>query len=269
MTVLPPDPHDDPEKGIVVSHASFAYRTKVVLEDLDLVIRPGSITYLIGPNGSGKSTFLRGLGGLLSPVSGSIKVHGRPADEHRGRTAFVVQESQGDRRVPVSVREVVTMGRYPALGLFHRPRVADTDAVDTAIERMGLQDIAGALLRELSGGQRQRTFIAQALAQDADVLLLDEPMSALDTPSREGVMEVLTEERNFGRTVVVSTHELTDAAGGDDVLILQGRAVAFGPPKQVLIPSVLADAYGGRVLHIDEMTMLLDDGPHHHDHTHP
>lgn len=257
---------DDLHAGIVVRRASFAYGREVVLRDVDIELRPGSTTYLIGPNGSGKSTLLRALGGLLSPTTGEVLVHGHPARLHRGRTAFVLQAGRADPRVPISARELVAMGRYPSLGLLRRAGREDRAAVDDALERLGIGSIAERLLHDLSGGQRQRALIAQALAQDADVLLLDEPLTALDPPSRERVLSVLVEERARGGTIVISTHELAEAKGGDDVLLLSGRAVAFGPPHDVLVPDVLAEAYGGRVLRLDDGTLLLDDGAHHHEH---
>ncbi len=258
--------HDDLAAGVVVRHASFSYGRTAVLRDVEFELRPGSTTYLIGPNGSGKSTLLRALGGLLEPTTGEVLVHGRPAREHRGRTAFVLQAGHADPRVPISVRELVAMGRYPTLGLLRRPSAADRAAVDEAMARVGIASLAERPLHDLSGGQRQRALIAQALAQDADVLLLDEPLTALDPPSRERVLSVLAEERARGGTIVISTHELAEARLGDDVLLLAGRAVAFGPPSAVLVPDVLAEAYGGRVLRLDDGTLLLDDGAHHHDH---
>lgn len=257
---------DQPAAGVIVRNASFGYGRSVVLRDVDVELRPGSITYLIGPNGSGKSTLLHALGGLSMPMSGDVLVHGVPAQQHRGRTAFVVQSPATTALIPISVRELVGMGRYPGLGLVRRQRASDRAAVQEALERMDIAELAGVAIHELSGGQRQRALIAQALAQDADVLLLDEPLVALDPPTRERVMTTLRDERASGVTVVISTHELTEAATGDDVLLLAGEAVAFGPPGAVLVPAVLERAYGGRVLRLADGSLLLDDGAHHHEH---
>lgn len=255
---------DRPEEGIVLDGASFGYRSGVVLEEVTLRLTPGSITYLIGPNGSGKSTLLKGLAGLIQPISGEVTVHCRPAKSHQGRTAFVVQFPSSHNKVPISVREVVAMGRYPLLGLLRRPTKTDREAVNDALHRLGLGALANRPLHELSGGQAKRAHIAQAIAQESDVLLLDEPMGALDPPSREMVNAVIAQERDLGRTVIVTTHELSEAAMGDSVLVLRNKPVAFGPPSEVLVPEVLAEAYGARVLRLDSGAMLLDDGPHHH-----
>jgi ABC-type Mn2+/Zn2+ transport system ATPase subunit len=259
-------PPDDPTHGVVARHASFAYGDRIVLADVDVELRPGSVTYLIGPNGSGKSTLLQGIAGLTEPSAGEVRVHGRRASDHRGQTAFVLQAERADSRVPISVRELVAMGRYARLGLLRRAGEADRQAVERALAQVGMEDLADTRLHDLSGGQRQRAHLAQALAQEADVLLLDEPLAALDQPSRDQVLECIDAQRRAGTTVVVSTHELTDAATGDDVLLLAGRAVAFGPPGEVLVPDVLAQAYGGRVLELHDGTILLDDPAHHHDH---
>jgi manganese transport system ATP-binding protein len=256
-------------EGVVLSGACFAYAGTTVVRDIDIELRPGSITYVIGPNGSGKSTLLRGIAGLLEPAAGEVRVHGRQARDHRGHTAFVLQAGHTDARVPISVRELVAMGRYPRLGLLGRSSAADREAVERALAALDLGALADRRVHDLSGGQRQRALIAQALAQEADVLLLDEPLTALDTPNRDRVLDLLEQRRASGATVVVTTHELTDAATGDDVLLLAGRAVAFGPPRAVLVPEVLAQAYGGRVLELQDGTILLDDPAHHHEHHEP
>jgi len=260
---------DRPDGAVIVRRASFGYGRTTVLHEVDIELHRGTITYLIGPNGSGKSTLLRAIAGLLSPTAGDVLVHGRPARDHRGATALVLQQTQTDPRVPISVRELVAMGRYPRLGLLRRHGATDRSAVESAMARLGIDDLADERVHDLSGGQRQRAVIAQVLAQDADVLLLDEPLTALDAPSRERIMTVLAQERSCGHTIAVSTHELAEAAQGDDVLLLAGRPVAFGPPGEVLIPDVLAEAYGGRVLRLDDGSFLLDDGAHHHEHHEP
>jgi manganese transport system ATP-binding protein len=231
----------------VLSHATFE-------------IPRGAVTALIGPNGAGKSTLLHALAGLLAPRSGRLDV---PDARRRGGVALVLQGTQVNQHLPLTVRETVTMGRYATLGPFRRPRAADRAAVDHALEALAITDLATRPLHDLSGGQRQRAFVAQGLAQGADVLLLDEPITGLDLVSRQHILEVIAAERAAGRAVVVSTHDLADAAAADHLLLLAGRVVASGPPSEVLTPEHLAAAYGGHLLRVGEQTLILDDHPHH------
>ncbi len=155
------------------------------------------------------------------------------------------------------------MGRYATAGPFRRLRAEDREAVDTALEALAITDLVRRPLRELSGGQRQRAFVAQGLAQGADVLLLDEPITGLDLVSRQHILDAIAKERAAGRAVMVSTHDLGDAAAADHLLLLAGRVVASGPPAEVLTEANLAAAYGGHLLRIGEQTLILDDHPHH------
>ncbi|MEQ1787695.1 MAG: metal ABC transporter ATP-binding protein, partial [Acidimicrobiales bacterium] len=214
----------------------------------------------IGPNGAGKSTVLNAVAGLLKPRSGSLEV---PAQQHRGGIAYVLQATHANEHLPLTVRETVTMGRYAITGPFRRLRTADRQAVDRAMEALAIADLARRPLRELSGGQRQRAFVAQGLAQDAEVLLLDEPITGLDIVSRQHIIDAIAAERARGRAVVVSTHDLGDAAAADHLLLLAGRVVASGPPDTVLTEAHLSEAYGGHLLRVGAQTLLLDDHPHH------
>jgi manganese transport system ATP-binding protein len=220
----------------------------------------GAVTALIGPNGSGKSTILDAIAGLLAPHSGSLEV---PARARSGGIAYVLQSTRANEQLPISVREVVTMGRYAAAGLLARLRPRDRGVVDTALEALGIADLANRPLRELSGGERQRAFVAQGLAQQAEVLLLDEPITGLDLVSRQRILDVMDAERRAGHAIVLSTHDLGDAAAADHLLLLAGRVVASGPPETVLTEANLADAYGGHLLRVGEGTLILDDHPHH------
>jgi manganese transport system ATP-binding protein len=158
------------------------------------------------------------------------------------------------------------MARYPRLGLAGRFRRADRLAVESAVERLEVGDLMRRQLGELSGGQRQRVLVAQGLAQEADLLLLDEPLTGLDLASRERILTIIDDERAAGRTVVVSTHDLGDARRCDLVLLIATRLVAFGPPDVALDPSTLREAYGSRLIRVDEGSVLLDDPHHHHHH---
>ena len=221
------------------------------------------MTALVGPNGSGKSTLLHAIAGLLEPDAGTIEVLGASPAEARQRVAYVLQSVAVTEHLPITVQEVVTMGRYATAGAFRRLTADDRALVDAAIERLELTDLAGRHLGELSGGQRQRTLVAQALAQDADLLLLDEPVTGLDLASADRIRDVVDGERAAGRSVIIATHDLTEAQEADHLVLLAGRVVAAGEPKRVLTHAALAEAYGGRLLRLDEGTVVLDDGAHH------
>jgi manganese/iron transport system ATP-binding protein len=238
----------------------LAYGSRVVVDAASFAVPAGAVTALIGPNGAGKSTVLNAVAGLLAPRSGDLDV---PAWERRGGVAYVLQATHANEHLPITVRETVTMGRYATAGLLRRLGREDRNAIDAAMEALAITDLANRPLRELSGGQRQRTYVAQGLAQQGEVLLLDEPITGLDLVSRQHILEVIAAVRAAGRAVLVSTHDLGDAAAADHLLLLAGRVVASGPPDAVLTETNLADAYGGHLLRVGEGTLILDDHPHH------
>jgi ABC-type Mn2+/Zn2+ transport system ATPase subunit len=227
----------------------------------------GTVTALIGPNGAGKSTLLHVVAGILPVVEGTVSVSDGSGRASAERVAYVLQGTQVSEHLPVSVREVVTMGRYARAGLLGRLGVDDRRAVDGAMERLDVADLAHRQVRDLSGGQRQRAFVAQGLAQEADVLLLDEPITGLDVVSQRLILEAIAAERAAGRVVISSTHDLGEAAHADQVVLLAGRVVAAGPPGGVLVAEHLAAAYGQRLVTLGDNVIMLDDAPHHdHDH---
>ncbi len=246
--------------AVTATDLVLAYGSHIVLEASTFAIPEASVTALIGPNGAGKSTVLHALAGLLTRRSGRLDV---PARDRRGGVAYVLQATHANEHLPLTVRETVTMGRYATAGALRRLRASDRAAVERAMEAVAISDLATRSLRALSGGQRQRAFVAQGLAQEADVLLLDEPITGLDIVSRQHIVDAIGLERAAGRTVVVSTHDLGDAAAADHLLLLAGRVVASGPPDAVLTEAHLADAYGGHLLRVGEQTLILDDHPHH------
>jgi manganese transport system ATP-binding protein len=231
-----------------------------VLEAATFSIPSGAVTALIGPNGAGKSTLLNALAGLLAPRHGRLDV---PAQARRGGVAYVLQATHVSPHLPLTVRETVTMGRYATAGPLRRLGADDRAAVDRAMAALAITDLARRPLHELSGGQRQRAFVAQGLAQEAAVLLLDEPITGLDLVSRQHILDAIAEERAAGHAVVVSTHDLGDAAQADHLLLLAGRVVASGAPEDVLTDANLADAYGGHLLRLGGRTLILDDHAHH------
>jgi ABC-type Mn2+/Zn2+ transport system ATPase subunit len=250
----------------VLRGATIVRGDRTVLEINRLDIGPG-VTAVVGPNGSGKSTLLHAITGLLR-VDGTIEVLGRPPVAARARVAYVLQAQHASEHLLVTAREVVALGRAPARGPFRPLGAADRSAVDEAMERLEIADLGRRHLAEMSGGQRQRVFVAQGLAQRAEILLLDEPVAGLDLASVQRIRTVIAEERAAGRTIVVATHDLDDAAGADAAVLLQRRVVAAGPPAEVLAPRHLRTAYGGRVLDLGDGSIAVDDGVHHPDHEH-
>jgi iron complex transport system ATP-binding protein len=244
-------------RGVVL-----AYDGQVAMEASDFAIPAGRLTAVIGPNGSGKSTLLNGLAGLLSPHRGALQVLGRSPGRSRRHVAYVLQSTKVNEVMPVTVRETVAMGRYAWLGLWGFPTLPHRQAVQRAMERLEVADLADHHLHELSGGQRQRVFVAQGLAQEAELLLLDEPVTGLDLVSIERIRSAITEELERGATVVMTTHDVADANQASHVLLMAGRVHTEGPPSQALHPDRLSDAYGVAIVHLEDGSLVLDDAHH-------
>jgi iron complex transport system ATP-binding protein len=240
--------------AITAENLEVRYGDTVALSGINLTVPAGSSLAVIGPNGSGKSTLLGAMAGTIEPSAGSTQVTG-PAP------ALVLQATDVDKNLPITVRDTVSLARYPTLGLFRRFRPADRDAIDRALTRMAIEDLAPRQLHDLSGGQRQRVLVAQGLAQDADVLLLDEPVNGLDLVSRAVILDVIDEELASGRAVVMTTHSLDDARRCQQVLLLDTTPVAVGPPTVVLTDEHLRQAFGGQFIRVGK-NVILDD-PHH------
>lgn len=230
----------------------------VALTDVDLDLDPGTSLAVIGPNGSGKSTLLNAIAGILPASRGTLTLTG-------SRPALVLQSTEVDRSLPITVRDTVGLARYPALGLLRRFGPVDRDAVNEAMCRLEIDHLANHQLHELSGGQRQRVLVAQGLAQRADLLLLDEPVTGLDVTSRGLILDVVDAELDAGHAVVVTTHDLDDARICDQVLLVDRHAIAVGPPDEVLTEDNLIHAFGGRFIRVGDR-LILDDPHHHHQH---
>ncbi|CAL9361879.1 zinc ABC transporter ATP-binding protein AztA [Streptomyces sp. Tu 3180] len=211
------------------------YPGRPVLRRLSADIPASAMTALVGPNGSGKSTLLGVLAGVIDATSGRLRyAEGRPP-------AFVPQRGAVGDALPLTARQTVEMGRWGERGLWRRPTRHDRAVVDSAMERLGVADLAARQLGELSGGQRQRVLIAQGLAQQSDLLLLDEPTTGLDPGARERITTLLTDLVADGTTVVQATHDLQAARSADACLLLSdGRLVGQGPPGEVLTPAALS-----------------------------
>jgi len=246
--------------AVIGRNASYRYGTTTAVAPSSFEIPEGAITTIIGPNGSGKSTMLNGIAGLAEPSTGEIEV--LPVAGRHRRTAYVLQTTKVNESLPITVREVVTMGRYSSTGPYGWLKAADREAVRMAMERMEITRLADRHLTELSGGQRQRVFVAQGLAQDHDMLLLDEPLTGLDITSAHAIDDVIHEELSHGCTIILTTHDLPAAQVADHVVLMSGRVVASGPPDEVLTEQHLREAYGPSLIHVEGTRLFLDDPAH-------
>jgi len=257
--------HVRAHSDVWLSGVTAGYGERAAIEDIDLAIEAGSLLAVIGPNGAGKSTLLKVMAGLLAPWRGRVEILGATPGRESRRVAYVPQAEAVDWQFPVTVRDVVIMGRYPMLGPFRRPRLVDRRAVDEALEKVGMADQWNTQIGRLSGGQRRRVFLARALAADPALYLLDEPVTGIDATTQEDLMDILEAESRRGRTVVATTHDLACAAQRfQRVAAINRRVIAHGPASLVLDPDVLSRTYGGHLLVLGGQTVLLDDA-HHHD----
>jgi ABC-type Mn2+/Zn2+ transport system ATPase subunit len=266
--------HDDPlgashahaHADVWLSDVSAGYGDRTALEHVTLAVEPGSLLAVVGPNGAGKSTLLKLMAGLLQPWSGRIEILGAPAGRESRRVAYVPQAELVDWGFPVTVEDVVMMGRFPRLGPIRRPGPDDRRAVREALAQVGMATHLRTQIGRLSGGQRRRVFLARALAAEPDVFLLDEPVTGIDPATQELLMDLLEAEADRGKTIVATTHDLATAAQRfEQVLAVNRTVVAYGPARILLDADVLAAAYGGHVLQLDNRTVVLDDAHHHDD----
>jgi manganese/iron transport system ATP-binding protein len=242
-----------------VQHISVRYDGYAALEDINFHLHVGERVAVVGPNGAGKSTLFKVVSGVLPPSSGDVTIFGsRP----RGHVciAYIPQRSQVDWNFPVSVADVVMMGRSAKLGPLNWPHKGDWDHVHHALQTVELSDLATRQIGQLSGGQQQRMFIARALAQEAELMLMDEPLTGLDTPAQEGLLNLLDTLREQKVTLMVATHDLDQAARHfDRIMLLNHRLIAFDVPQNVLQTDYLLQAYGGRLKIQSGGTMVVDN----------
>jgi manganese/zinc/iron transport system ATP- binding protein len=233
--------------AIEVEDLTVAYGERPALWDVDVTVPEGTLTAVVGPNGAGKTTLVRAILGLVRPAAGRILVHGRPYEEQRGAVAYVPQRGSVDWDFPTSVLDVVTMGRYGALGWFRLPGRREREAALEALRHVEMEEFASRQISQLSGGQQQRVFLARALVQDARVFLMDEPFQGVDAVTERAILELLRELRSQGRTVVAVHHDLqTVREYFDTVCLLNVRKIASGPVEEVFTEENLRETYGGR-----------------------
>lgn len=261
--------HDQPI--LDVTHLTFRYNGRDALENITFHLHEGERVAIVGPNGAGKSTLIKVIAGVLQPTSGAVNIYGTRPNKHVC-IGYIPQRNQVDWHFPVSVADVVMMGRSAKLGPFNFPHKRDWDIVNHALETVELINLAGRQISQLSGGQQQRMFIARALAQEAELMLMDEPLTGLDAPSQEGLLDLLDRLKAEKVTVMVATHDLDQAATHfDRIMLLNHRLVAFGEPGIVLHTDNLLRAYGGRLKPVDGQVVLsIDDccDGEEHEHNH-
>ncbi|MBK0867460.1 MAG: metal ABC transporter ATP-binding protein [Saccharopolyspora sp.] len=233
--------------SVHAQHVTVRYRDTLALDDVTVEVGAGKVCGLLGVNGSGKSTLFKSLMGLVRPDRGEIGLLGMEPRRARARSlvAYVPQSEAVDWTFPVTVADVVMMGRYGRLGPMRRPKSADRTAVAAALARVGLTELARNPIGALSGGQRKRAFVARGIAQEAQLLLLDEPFAGVDKGSEAVLSELLRGLRDDGRTIMISTHDLAAApALCDEAVLLHQRVLAHGPVAEVLAPETLARTFG-------------------------
>jgi len=255
-----PRTHHLDDQPILDAHkVSARYNGRIALEEISFHLHAGERVAVVGPNGAGKSTLFKVIAGVLQPSEGEVTIYGSVPHGHVC-IAYIPQRSQVDWSFPVSVADVVMMGRIAKLGPLGWPKRRDWALVNQALETVDLQELAKRQISELSGGQQQRMFIARALAQEAELMLLDEPLSGLDLPSQESILALLDTLRGQNVTVMVATHDLEQAAQHfDRIMLLNRRLIGFGTARHVLRTEKLVQAYGGRFKASGQGIMLFDD----------
>ena len=233
---------------------TVAYRRTRVLWDIEYDCPPGRLVAIVGPNGAGKSTLLKAALGLIPKASGQVAFFGRPFRKVRGRVAYVPQRTSVDWDFPISALEVVTMGLYRRIGWLRPVTRKWRDEALRSLDRVGLADLAGRQISELSGGQQQRVFLARAIAQQADLYLMDEPFAGVDAATERTILELLRELQEAGRTAVVVHHDLqTVAEYFDEVLLLNRQVIAAGPVEATLTDANVRKTYGGQLVLLDRL----------------
>jgi len=232
--------HHGHHHELVIENLSVSYRRVLALDKVSLATSCGNRVALIGPNGAGKSTLLKAIAGLVPRDAGTIRWRGTAVRKWSREFAYLPQREEVDWSFPITVRGLVEMGRYPQTGWWRKFSADDTAAVDRALESLALTDLQDRQIRELSGGQQQRTFLARALAQEAHVLLLDEPFTGLDRNASHLLGDLLAKLAHEGRLVIASHHDLnTVPLLFDEALVLATRPVAFGPVTEILTPELI------------------------------
>ncbi len=249
-----------------VRELTAGYDGRPAIEGITFAIPPGQMVGVIGPNGAGKSTLFKAILGLIPRQQGEILLHEAPALSQRAMMGYLPQLDEINRAFPVLVKDVVMMGRYPRVGWCRRPGPEDAEAVHRALKCVDLASDARTQIGRLSGGQQQRAFLARVLAQDPHLLLLDEPVSGVDTTTQHAIFALLDDLRKSGKTIVVATHDLNCVIERfDQVLCLNRRVIAYGPPQEVFREDILDRTYGHHLMVVqvgDRRVVVTDEHGH-------
>ena len=240
--------HVEPRGSLIIDDLSVSYGPLVALTNVDATIEPGTIVGVIGPNGSGKSTLLKSIAGVAQPRAGTISLGGRRLRQRDAHIAYVPQSEDVNWDFPLSARDVVLMGRYRSIGWARRPSKEDHQQVTAALERVGLAGMGERHISQFSGGQQQRIFLARAIVQRPEIVLLDEPMTGIDVHNRAVLHEMIHEFSASGAIVLMSTHDLDEVQEHATMLLcLNRRMVAYGPTASTFTPDNLRATFGGQV----------------------
>ncbi|MCO4849570.1 manganese ABC transporter ATP-binding protein MntB [Bacillus vallismortis] len=241
---------------VELENVTVAYHKKPVLQDISIQVPEGKLIGIIGPNGAGKSTLIKTILGLVPRASGDISIYGKDYQNQRTRIGYVPQRGSVDWDFPTNALDVVLMGRYGRIGLLKRPKKADVELAQAALEKVGMLDYAKRQISQLSGGQQQRVFLARALCQDADIYFMDEPFAGVDAATERAIMTLLAELKEKGKTVLVVHHDLQTAEDYFDwILLLHLRKIAFGPAENVFTIENLQKTYGGRLTFLKDKVL--------------
>ena len=242
------------QAAIAVKDLLVAYDGKVALSNVSLHIRPGTITALVGPNGGGKSTLFKAIMGFLTPSRGSVEIEGTSiqAAQKRNRVAYVPQSEEIDWNFPVSVQDVVMMGRYGYMNILRIPSAEDRRIAEDSLARVEMTGFRDRQIGALSGGQRKRVFLARALAQRGDIMLLDEPFTGVDAKTEHAIIDLLIDLRQQGSTILVSTHDLNSIPRFCDQVVMVNRTLlAHGPTEKVFTQDNITRTFGGILLSLE------------------
>lgn len=244
--------------ALEIHDLTVAFDRKPVLWNIDLTLPQGKLVGIVGPNGAGKSTLIKAVMGLLPLSSGYSRLFGKPIDEVRERISYVPQRESVDWDFPASVLDVVMMGRYGKLGLFKRPRKADRDVAMDCLKKVGMEAFANRQISQLSGGQQQRTFLARALAQQADIYFMDEPFAGVDAATEKAIIDLLRNMTASNKTVIVVHHDLQSVTQYFNwMIMLNTRLVACGPTETTFTQENLQETYGGKLTLMSDVANLL------------
>ncbi len=249
---------DEPAR-LELRDVSAGYNGKLVLPDVSFQVPHGARVAVVGPNGAGKSTLFKVLVGLLPVRSGEVLVHGLPLGAHQDCVAYVPQRNDIDWRFPMTVSDVVMMGRFGHLGRWQRASKHDREIALHCLEQMHIANLAKRSIGELSGGQQQRVFLARALAQEPHILLMDEPFTGVDATTQEATLALLEDLQAQQVTALISTHDLNLASRFEQILLLNHHVVAYGPVSEVFTPQALGQAFSGQVLMLPNGQALVDE----------